>query len=103
MVKRTLLIGCAACFAVAAVAQRVEVRKSGEGTIGINLGSFRTGGDAAAQTFLSTLKADLNRSGYFSVTSSGGELNVTGSCVSGGGNMKADCQVYNVSSRARLL
>jgi TolB protein len=96
-------MGCAALVAVAALAQRVEVRKSGEGTIGINLSSFRTGGDAAAQTFLSTLKADLNRSGYFTVTSSGGELNVAGSCVSGGGNMKADCQLYNSGTRQRLL
>lgn len=101
--KKAFILGCAACFAVAAVAQRVEVRKSGEGTIGINLASYRTGGDAAAQTFLSTLKADLNRSGYFTVTSSGGELNVAGSCVSGGGNIKADCQLYNVGTRQRLL
>jgi TolB protein len=101
--KRFFLTGCAACMAVAAVAQRVEVRKSGEGKISINLASYRTSGDAASRTFLSVLKADLNRSGYFKVSSSGGELNVAGSCVSNGSSMKADCQVFKTSSRQRVL
>ncbi len=75
----------------------------GSDKIAINLASYRTGSDTASRTFLSVLKADLNRSGYFKVTSSGGVLNVAGSCVSGGGNMKAECQVYKVSTRQRIL
>jgi TolB protein len=101
--KRLFLMSCAAVLATTAVGQRVEVRKSGEGKISINLASYRTGGDTASKTFLSVLKADLNRSGYFKVTSSGAELNVVGSCVSVGGNMKADCQVFKASNRQRLL
>ncbi len=100
--RRLFLVGCAALVSISAVAQRVEVRKSGEGKISINLASYRTGGDTASRTFLSVLKADLNRSGYFTVTSTGAELNVAGSCVSAG-QLKADCQVYKVSSRQRLL
>jgi len=103
MMRRLFLMGCAALVVVSVGAQRVEVRKSGEGKISINLASYRTGGDTAAKTFLSTLKADLNRSGYFKVTSTGAELNVMGSCISGSGNMKADCQVFKVSNRQRLL
>jgi len=100
--RRLFLAGCAVLVSISVVAQRVEVRKSGDGKISINLASFRTGGDTASRTFLSVLKADLNRSGYFTVTSTGAELNVAGSCVSGS-QLKADCQVYKVSSRQRLL
>ncbi|MEN7972378.1 MAG: DPP IV N-terminal domain-containing protein [Verrucomicrobiota bacterium] len=101
--RRLFFAICVVLVSMSAVAQRVEVRKSGEGKISINLAGYRTGGDTASRTFLSVLKADLNRSGYFKVTSAGAELNVAGSCVSGGGNMKADCQVYKVSNRQRLL
>ncbi len=100
--RRFFLMGCVVLMSMQAVAQRVEVRKSGDGKISINLASYRTGGDTASRTFLSVLKADLNRSGYFTVTSTGAELNVAGSCVSGS-QLKADCQVYKVSSRQRLL
>ena len=96
------MLGCAAACSVHAQKTGTVYGKGGD-RIAINLASYRTGGDAAARTFLAVLKADLNRSGYFKVTSSGAELNVVGSCVSGGGNMKADCQVYNVGSRQRLL
>ncbi|MEN8255302.1 MAG: DPP IV N-terminal domain-containing protein [Verrucomicrobiota bacterium] len=100
--RKYVLAACAVLLTSVVCAQRVEVRKSGDGKISINLASYRTGGDTASRTFLSVLKADLNRSGYFTVTSTGAELNVAGSCVSGG-QLKADCQVYKVSSRQRLL
>ena len=101
--RRFFVAGCAALVVLTAVAQRVEVRKSGDGKITINLSSYRTGSDAASRTFLSVLKADLNRSGYFTVTSAGAELNVVGSCAAAGSRLKADCQVYKVSNRQRLL
>ena len=101
--RKWFLMGCVAWVSSSVLAQRAVVTKSGEGKIGINLAGYRTGGDTASRTFLSVLKADLNRSGYFKVTSAGGELTVVGSCVSGGGNMKAECQLYQVSSRKRLL
>lgn len=88
--------------ATAAMAQRAVVEREGSGKIAINLGGYRSGSDAASRTFLSVLKADLNRSGYFSVSSSGGAVNVTGQ-VSAGSRIKADVAVYNASTRQRML
>lgn len=92
-----LLIGCAVS------AQRViDVSKKGEGKIAINLSGYRAGGDAASRTFLSVLKADLNRSGYFSVTSGSAAVNVAGQ-ITVGGQLKADVQVYQPANRQKLL
>lgn len=102
--KRVLFLTGACLLVFAANAQRViNIGKKGEGKIAINLASFRTGSDAASRTFLAVLKADLNRSGYFTVTSSGGALNVTGSCISSGGSLKAECHVYKVATRQRIM
>lgn len=102
--NRLLLLTGACLLVLTASGQRViDIGKKGEGKIGINLSSFKTGSDSASHTFISVLKADLNRSGYFSVTSSGGGINVVGSCTSGGSQLRADCQVYKSASRQRLL
>jgi len=100
--KRCLFLVGLCLVTVSTRARTIDVTGAGSGKISINLASYRTGGDTASRTFLSVLKADLNRSGYFKVTSIGAELNVAGSCTSGG-QLKADCQVYKVSSRERLL
>ena len=43
-------------------AQRViDIGKKGQGKISISLSGYRTGNDTASKTFLSVLKADLNR------------------------------------------
>ncbi len=97
-----LMLGCVVAGSVCAQ-KTGTVYGKGSNKISINLAGFRTGGDTASRTFLSVLKADLNRSGYFKVTSVGAQLNVAGSCVSGGSSMKADCQVYKVSNHQRLL
>jgi len=101
--RRIFLLGVALWLGGLAYAQRVEVRKSGEGKMTINLAAYRTASDTASRTFLSVLQADLNRSGYFKVVSAGAELNVAGSCSVDGGRLKADCQVFKASSRQRLL
>jgi TolB protein len=102
--KRAVFLVSFCVLATALWAERViDVRRQGDGKISINLSAYRTGGDTASRTFLSVLKADLNRSGYFKVASQGAELNVAGACVSGGGKMKADCQLYKVANRQRLL
>jgi len=103
MMRRIFLMGCVVLVSVVANAQRAYVVKPGSGKIAINLASYRTGSDTASRTFLAVLKADLNRSGYFTVVSSGGALNVAGSCVSGGGKMKAECHVYKVAARQRIM
>ncbi|MEE9369412.1 MAG: DPP IV N-terminal domain-containing protein [Pontiella sp.] len=80
----------------------IEISKKGEGKISINLSGYRTGNDAASKTFISVLKADLNRSGYFTVSSAGAQMNVAGSCTAGS-QMKADVQVYQAATRQRKL
>jgi TolB protein len=102
--KRLLFIVGASVVVLSVNAQRViDISKQGEGKIAIDLSGYRTGSDAASRTFLSVLKADLNRSGYFTVTSGGGTVNVAGSCVTGGNKVQADCQVYNAATRQRYL
>ena len=95
-------MGCVMLASASVFAQRAKVVKSAEGKIGINLSGYRTGNDEASKTFLSVLQADLARSGFFKVTSSGAELNVVGSC-SGGSQLSASCQVYRASNRQRLM
>ncbi len=101
--KRQWFISGALLTGGSVLAQRViDITGKGQGKISIGFGSYRTGSDAASKTFLSVLKADLNRSGYFSVTSSGGALNVAGACQAGS-QMKADVHVYQVATRKKLL
>lgn len=84
-------------------AQRViDIGKKGQGKISISLSGYRTGNDTASKTFLSVLKADLNRSGYFSVSSAGAQVNVAGTCAAGS-QIKADVHVYQASTRKRYL
>ena len=100
--RRQFLVGCSLLVAVSAGAQRAVVTKSGEGKIAINLSGYRTGSDTASKTFLSVLKTDLNRSGYFTVSSSGAGINVAGSATAGS-QVKADVHVYQSASRKKLL
>jgi len=101
--KGFLAVLTACLLTTGAQARTIDIVKTGEGKMSINLGGFRTGSDATSRTFLSVLKADLNRSGYFTVTSSGGALAVTGSCVSNGSQVRADCQLFNTATRQRML
>jgi len=103
MMIRRLFFGLAVLAASSVLAQRAVVEREGSGKIAINLSGYRTGNDTASATFLAVLKADLNRSGYFTVTSSGGAVNVAGQCVAGGNQMQADCQVYNATTRESYL
>ncbi|MDF7807773.1 hypothetical protein P4E94_10025 [Pontiellaceae bacterium B12219] len=99
---RRLFIGFSMLLAASSFAQRAVVEREGSGKISINLAGYRTGSDTASRNFLSVLKSDLIRSGYFTVTSSTASINVVGQ-VRAGSQMKADVQVYNVATRARLL
>ncbi len=102
--KRFLFLAGVCLLALSASAKRViDISKKGEGKIAINLGAYHTAGDAASRSFLSVLKADLNRSGYFTVVSSGGQVSVTGSCAPSGGQLKAGCAVYKTATRQRVL
>lgn len=103
--KRVCILWMLGCVLVgSAWAQKTgTVYGKGSGKISINLSAYRVGGDSASKTFLSVLRADLNRSGYFKVSSVGAELNVSGSCGASGNVLKATCSVSKTSSRQRLL
>ncbi len=99
-----LLIVLAICtFSSVAGAREIVIERQAGGKYSISVGGFRTGGDSVSSTFLSVLKADLNRSGYFNVTSGRGALNLSGTCTAGGGKVRAECQLFNSSTRQRLL
>ena len=101
--KRQWFITGALLAGSSVLAERViDITGKGQGKISINLGSFKTGSDAASRSFLAVLKADLNRSGYFSVSSSGGAVNVLGQAVTGS-QIKADVHVYKASNRQKFL
>lgn len=99
---RRLFIGTGVLSASAVCAQRAVVEREGSGKIAINLAGYRTGNDTASKSFLSVLKSDLNRSGYFTVTSAGASYNIAGQ-VQAGSRIKADVQVYKVATRQRVL
>ncbi len=100
--RKFFIAGAVLLVAVSVLAQQVIVKKSGEGKIAINLGSYRAWNDAASRTFMSVLKADLNRSGYFTVTASGGQISVSG-IFKAENDLQAEVQVHNIATRARLL
>ena len=102
--KRVLFLFALLALSLPAPAQHtIDVSKQGQGKLSINLSGVRTGSDGASRIFLSVLKADLNRSGYFTVTSSGGILNVAGSAMMNGAQLRAECQVFESSTRRRVF
>ncbi len=101
--KRILVMLAICLMAIIAPGRTIDVVKSGEGKISINLGAYRAGADSASRTFLTVLKADLNRSGYFTVTSRGGALNVVGTCSAAGSQLQVQCQVFETATRQRRL
>ena len=76
---------------------------AGDDAIAFNMAAFKAGADTASKTFASVLKADLVRSGYFSMVSGGGQVGLSGACQSKGGQFQADCLVYKVASRERIM
>lgn len=99
---RRFFVGSGMMLAASSLAQRAVVEREGSGKISISLSSYRAGSDSASRGFLSVLKADLNRSGYFRVTSSGASVSVVGQ-VRAGSQMKADVQVYKVATKQRMM
>ncbi len=90
-------------LALVASAREIVIDKEVDGKISINLGGFQVDGAEASRTFLSVLKADLNRSGYFTVSSSGGSLNTVGRCAAQGAQVQVKCQIFNSATRAGVF
>jgi TolB protein len=109
MVKR-LKMGCVAAVAwvvlgggIGSVAQ-VEVVKSGTGKTLMDWSEFRADGGGEAALFVTVLRDDLRRSGWFAEAAAGrGELVLQGRCAPAGGRLQAECTLTDrATGRTRL-
>lgn len=92
------------CSVLSAYSQgELVVRASGDGKVGLNLSAFKAGSDEASRTFISVLKADLQRSGYFTLVESGGQFALSGAGISSDGRIQVDCVVYKLDTRTKLM
>lgn len=101
--KRSLFLILALLVGGSVHAQRVTVGVKGSNKIQINLSKYRAGRDKASQLFVKVLKADLNRSGYFEVSTKGGAIYLQGSCGATKTSIMAECLVVRADNRVRLL
>ena len=102
MERRLFLSGVAVSGAGAVFGQRVEVRKSGRGQIGLSLERLVSDGSAEGQLFMKVLRADLLRSGYFEERSGTASVMLAGR-VQRGQELRAEVQAVQVADRRRLL
>ena len=78
----------------AAPAADVEIVRKGAGKSVIDLSAFRATGGTGASLFVSVLRNDLTRSGWFQIAAPGaGGLLLEGTCEEGPGGLRADCRV----------
>jgi len=99
--RRWFLSGVAVCGAGVAYGQRVEVRKSGAGRIGISLDRLTSDGSAEGQEFIRVLRADLLRSGWFEEQTAA-RLVVLGRVQQTEG-LRAEIQAIQVADKRRVL
>ena len=99
--RRSFLSGVVACGASVAYGQRVEVRKSGAGRMGISLDRLTSDGSVEGQEFIRVLRADLLRSGWFEERPSA-RLVVLGR-VQKAEKLRAEIQAIQVADKKRLL
>lgn len=102
---KKLFLGLVCFCAVLSVYSQGElvVSGSGDGKVGLNLSAFKAGSDSVSKTFVSVLQADLKRSGYFTLVSSGGQFSLSGACGSSDGRIQVDCVVHKRSTRTKLM
>ena len=99
--RRLFLSGVVACGASVAYGQRVEVRKSGAGRMGISLDRLTSDGSVEGQEFIRVLRADLLRSGWFEERTSA-QLVVLGR-VQKAEKLRAEIQAIQVADKKRVL
>jgi len=102
MERRLFLSGAAVSGAGVVLAQRVEVRKSGEGRLAISLDRLVSDGSPEGQLFVKVLRADLLRSGYFEERASGASVVLAGRVLRGQ-ELRAEVQAVQVADRKRLM
>jgi TolB protein len=89
-------------LAVTATAQDVVVSKSGGEKSSMDWSGFAAAG-AAGATFAKVAQADLERSGWFRLTTGAGEIRVSGEGAEAGGRLRVKCVVVNAGSGAQVL
>ena len=99
--RRLFLSGVVACSASVVNGQRVEVRKSGAGRIGISLDRLASDDSVEGQEFIRVLRADLIRSGWFEEQTSA-RLVMLGR-VRKTDKLQAEIQVIEVADKKRVL
>ncbi len=81
----------------------VEIVKAGSIKTALSLKDMRTDSRAVSQTFRQVLQADLERSGWFEITSSGASVDVSGVCQGSGDQLAGQCRVVNIITGKTLL
>ncbi|MGD9872903.1 MAG: hypothetical protein AB7T27_01410 [Kiritimatiellia bacterium] len=85
-------------------AGQIRVTKSAGTKSGIDLTGIQASGDQAVTLFMSTLREDLTRSGWFTISGRGqGQFRVLGSASLKGGGLSVECALYNVSNQRALM
>lgn len=74
------------------------------GKVGLDLSGFRAPASGSAALFRRTLEADLARSGWFTITTTGGgTYSVAGSCAEAGPNLQVACRAqHTVTMETKL-
>jgi TolB protein len=101
--KKLLFLFFLSVLSANSVLAQVQIVKSADRKLTINLSGLRTAGDSASRTFFQTLEKDLSLSGWFIPQRSGGELQLSGSVTRSGGDVRATCQVTRQADRASLF
>ena len=99
--RRLFLSGVVACGASVVNGQRLEVRKSGTGRIGISLDRLASDESVEGQEFIRVLRANLMRSGWFKEQTSA-RLVVLGR-IRKTDKLRAEIQVIEVANKKRVL
>ncbi len=83
---------------------QVRVVKGAGAKSSMSIAGFTADASAGAQLFLKTLQADLNRSGYLSLSgAAGAEFALMGSCEESASSLTAKCDVYATANRKNYL
>lgn len=99
-----LIVSLVAGLCVAPARAQIQVVKGAGDKSSIDWTAFRAGGDAASQTFLKVLTADLIRSGWFVSGAPGqSELALTGTAQGDGASVKAQVWVYGRVAQRQYL
>jgi TolB protein len=88
-------------LASGALAQDIRIVGDGsDGKITISLAGLSAGAGAAERQFVETLRSDLNRSGWFTVTpGAAAAIQVLGTCRAAGASLEAQAEVLNAATR----